>query len=422
VTALRDLHIDNRSLAGNLAGIVSQRLVRRVCRECCRMETPTEEERLAFNRSSREIPEAVPRAVGCDDCRQTGYFERVGVFEVASGISSLSAAILQGVSEADLRMCLRRCRVPTLVDDGLDKVAGGITTVSEVAASRPGVAGGRSDHAPPVPSVEGAPADSHRASTDAPTDYRVVIFAAPDDAFALRDLFVEQFKMHPSDAMHHARHVPGILPDALTQDAAAQVASAVNELGLHAEAVLQSEIPDFQHAETVHHVRCLDAGLEIVEVHGQQETVVSWSDVDLVSVGQVPQEDDRHYILSDEISAARRAATLDCFVARLPGPELWIVRREPLKAFRIDHERMNYEYLGDRKTASSTRNFRVFIGDVLEKAPTAYVTPATRAFVEHGPPRHYEFDSSDQLRRYTVFHLLIRRRANKPACDSENKN
>ncbi len=136
VTALRDLHIDNRSLAGNLAGIVSQRLVRCVCRECRRMEAPTEEERLIFKSSKREAPQAVSRAIGCDHCRQTGYFERVGVFEVASGMPSLRAAIGEGVGEAELRTCLRRSHVPTLIDDGLDKVANGMTTVAEVAATR----------------------------------------------------------------------------------------------------------------------------------------------------------------------------------------------------------------------------------------------------------------------------------------------
>jgi hypothetical protein len=84
---------------------------------------------------------------------------------------------------------------------------------------------------------------------------------------------------------------------------------------------------------------------------------------------------------------------------------------------------MNYEYLGSRKTPSATRNFRLFVEDLVQRIPSAYVTPATRAFLEHGPPRHYEFDSTDQLRRYTVFHLLIRLRAeNQTAERSEPTN
>jgi hypothetical protein len=76
---------------------------------------------------------------------------------------------------------------------------------------------------------------------------------------------------------------------------------------------------------------------------------------------------------------------------------------------------MNYEYLGSRKTDSATHNFGQFVEDLLAKAPAAYVTPAARAFVEHGPQSQYEFDLTDQLRQYTLFHLLLRLRAQAAA-------
>jgi hypothetical protein len=98
-------------------------------------------------------------------------------------------------------------------------------------------------------------------------------------------------------------------------------------------------------------------------------------------------------------------------VTSVAGPELWVVRCDPLKAYRVDHERMNYEYLGSRATPSATHNFRLFVEDLIGRAREAYITPSTRAFLEHAPTRHYEFDSTDQLRHYTVFHLLIRLRA-----------
>jgi len=56
-------------------------------------------------------------------------------------------------------------------------------------------------------------------------------------------------------------------------------------------------------------------------------------------------------------------------------------------------------------------NFREFLHDLLQHAPQAYVTPSTRAFLEHGPERHFHFESTDQLRRYAQFHLFIRRHA-----------
>jgi type II secretory ATPase GspE/PulE/Tfp pilus assembly ATPase PilB-like protein len=411
VTALRDLHVDNRSLAGNLAGIVSQRLVRCVCQECCRREPPTQEEGEFFREMGRAAPEIVPHATGCGRCRGTGYFDRVGVFEVAAGLPAVSAAIGAGVGEEELRRLLRRDHVPTLVDDALDKVSAGITTADEVQAMHWISSAPRHDRLMSTLAKQATASESLPAPLDPDSTFRVVVFAAPDDPLVLRDLLVHRLNMHPTDAQVHARAVPGILPDRLTREAAEQFAAAVNEAGLHAEAVRQSDIPDFEHAEAVHHARCLEEGFEVIEVHGEEESIVPWSRIELVSVGQVPQEEDRHFISTDEITASRRAAPTDCFVTQLAGPELWVVRRDPLKAYRVDHQRMNYEYLGAAMTSSATRNFRLFVEDLVRRIPSAYVTPATRTFLEHGPTRHYEFDSTDQLRGYTVFHLLIRLRA-----------
>jgi hypothetical protein len=52
----------------------------------------------------------------------------------------------------------------------------------------------------------------------------------------------------------------------LTAEQATRLAGAINATGLHAEAYAAEAIPEFEHAEVVHHVRCLDEGLEILEV------------------------------------------------------------------------------------------------------------------------------------------------------------
>jgi len=417
VTALRDLHIDNRSLAGNLAGIVSQRLVRCVCQKCCRREMPTAEECELFRTAGRAVPEVVTHAAGCDHCRDTGYFDRVGVFEVAAGLPSVNVAIGEGAGEEDLRQLLRQAHVPTLVDDAFDKICSGRTTADEI----------RSMHwvsvALPRECLVASPIKESPASRSRPelpdieSAYQVVVFAAPDDPFVLCDLFVRRLDMHPIDAMTHARAVPGVLRDRLTHQAAENLAVAVNEVGLHAEVVRAADIPNFEHAEAVHHARCLEEGFEVVELHGDKESLVPWSQIELVSVGQVPQEEGRRFISNDEVTAARRAAPMQPFVTQLVGPELWVVRRDPVKPYRVNHQRMNYEYLGSRKTASATHNFRLFVEDLVRRTASAYVTPSARAFLEHGPTRHYEFDSVDQLRQYTVFHLLIRLRTQTQAAE-----
>ncbi len=112
VTALRDLHIDNRSLAGNLTGIISQRLVRRAGNECRRNE-PISEKMAQFMRDEGvDPPESVAAPSGCQKCRNTGYYERVGVFEAVLPDREIREAIGRGDGEDDLRDMLRGPRHP----------------------------------------------------------------------------------------------------------------------------------------------------------------------------------------------------------------------------------------------------------------------------------------------------------------------
>jgi type IV pilus assembly protein PilB len=132
VTALRDLHIDNRSLAGNLTGIISQRLVRRVCPDCCR-QLPIDARRAqAFRDEGVEPPDSLAAPGGCKKCRNTGYRERIGIFEVVLPDRDIRAAIERGESEDDLRDLLRSQGTRSLQADALEKVRQLVTTLDEV--------------------------------------------------------------------------------------------------------------------------------------------------------------------------------------------------------------------------------------------------------------------------------------------------
>lgn len=132
VTAFRDLAIDNRSLAGNLTGIISQRLVRRVCRECCQQEPPSADETQLFIANGVEPPATVSRTVGCAHCHGVGYRDRIGVFEVALPTTALVDEIVRGLPENELRTALRAAGTRSLLADALTKVRDGITTLEEV--------------------------------------------------------------------------------------------------------------------------------------------------------------------------------------------------------------------------------------------------------------------------------------------------
>ena len=271
--------------------------------------------------------------------------------------------------------------------------------------------------------IELRPQDRARAapeSTPTPTSEeelgatrRVIVFAAPNDPRELRDLLVRELGLHPTDAMVRAHSAPCVLPDPLAPERADRLVAALAELGLVAETLPTRDVPDFHHGEAVHHAKCLAEGFEILEMHDREEELVPWEEIALISVGQVPSEVAHRYAEPATVVAARWSIARASTISLPAGPEAWIVRANPRKAFRIDHGRMNYEALGDRKTDSATHNFRVFLGDLVGHAPNAHLPPATRAFLEHGPVRHYEFPSSRELLHYTVFHLLMRERIDR---------
>lgn len=136
VTAIRDLHIDNRSLAGNLTGILSQRLLRRVCPQCGVRAPVAAAEAEVFAAEGLNAPAELVHAPGCEHCRGTGYRDRIGVFEATSLAGAVGEAILAGASEVELRQTLRSAGTVSLMADALQKAAQGITTLEEAQAMK----------------------------------------------------------------------------------------------------------------------------------------------------------------------------------------------------------------------------------------------------------------------------------------------
>lgn len=131
VTALRDLHADNLSLGGNLKGIVSQRLMRCVCRECCGRSEPNEPERNSFLAEGVEPPQLLPRPQGCHYCRNSGFRGRTGVFEAVRTSGGIAEAIQRGAAEDELRRMVRAAGTTSLMADALAKVRDGVTSLEE---------------------------------------------------------------------------------------------------------------------------------------------------------------------------------------------------------------------------------------------------------------------------------------------------
>jgi type II secretory ATPase GspE/PulE/Tfp pilus assembly ATPase PilB-like protein/nucleotide-binding universal stress UspA family protein len=136
ITAVRDLHIDNRSLAANLTGIIAQRLVRRLCPDCARKQPITDSEKALFASEGLDLPTELPQPVGCSRCRETGYRGRIGIFEVVLARGAIEIAIQSGTPEDELRKLLRTTGTASLLADALAKVQSGLTSITETQAMK----------------------------------------------------------------------------------------------------------------------------------------------------------------------------------------------------------------------------------------------------------------------------------------------
>jgi len=125
VTRLLDLKVKPFLIGSAVLGVLSQRLVRKLCPACKRMAPPKAEEKLFLP----HLPDSVPEAMGCSACHNTGYKGRTGVFELLTFDAAVREAIITGKSEAEIR---RISGHNTMVDDGLEKMRQGITTPSEL--------------------------------------------------------------------------------------------------------------------------------------------------------------------------------------------------------------------------------------------------------------------------------------------------
>ncbi len=131
VTRLIDMGVERYLLAPMLVGVAAQRLVRRLCPSCRKQDVASEGDSLLLG-GALKPGKKLWRAVGCDDCHGDGYRGRAGLYEVVAVDEKFQAMIHDGASEAELEAHARRDN-PSLLDDGVDKVRAGVTTVEEVA-------------------------------------------------------------------------------------------------------------------------------------------------------------------------------------------------------------------------------------------------------------------------------------------------
>ena len=138
VTRLMDLGIEPYLIGATLLGVMAQRLVRTLCPHCKR---PSPVDLAAWQRLDLEgllpVPRTVMTAVGCDECRHTGYRGRVGIYELIGLTDELKALIKPGLQANQLSAAGRREGMRPLRLSGAEKIAAGVTTFTEVVAVVP---------------------------------------------------------------------------------------------------------------------------------------------------------------------------------------------------------------------------------------------------------------------------------------------
>lgn len=131
VTRLVDMGVEPFLVASSVTGIVAQRLVRRVCRDCAEEQAPTKREIEIFARRGMKL-EKVVRGRGCSSCNMTGYKGRIAIHEVLVINDDMRRVIMNEDSFTKLRELAIKNKTIFLIDDGMLKVKQGLTTTEEV--------------------------------------------------------------------------------------------------------------------------------------------------------------------------------------------------------------------------------------------------------------------------------------------------
>ena len=129
---LQDLGVAPYLMVSSIAGILSQRMVRLVCRECKASVVRPVAEQQAYASELGEAPDRFVYGSGCTVCAQTGYSGRIGVYELLTMSERIKQLFLEGGSRDQiLDQALKEGLVP-LRRGGMIKVKEGVTTPYEV--------------------------------------------------------------------------------------------------------------------------------------------------------------------------------------------------------------------------------------------------------------------------------------------------
>ena len=131
ISRLQDMGIEPFLISSSLVGIMAQRLVRQICRDCTTEIEPTIREKQIFANNGLEVNK-IRKGRGCAACGNTGYRGRLAIHELLPVDRGLKDLILNGASGYEIGDYMQNAGHNTLLQDGLLKVLAGVTTTEEV--------------------------------------------------------------------------------------------------------------------------------------------------------------------------------------------------------------------------------------------------------------------------------------------------
>jgi len=132
---MMDLDAEVASISTTLIGMVSQRMVRRICTNCRAPYRPTEEELEAFTKEMGNETTTFYHGTGCNLCADTGYRGRTGIFEFLIMSESVRKLLRDNAGAGAIKAQAITEGMITMKQDGMKKVKDGVTSISEVMRS-----------------------------------------------------------------------------------------------------------------------------------------------------------------------------------------------------------------------------------------------------------------------------------------------
>ena len=132
LTRLSNMGVEPFNIATSVHLIIAQRLARRLCQDCKKLDKIPEEALVRAGFSKDQIPSLkIYSPVGCDKCTH-GYAGRLGIFEVLPVTQTISTLIMSGENAMSIDAQARKEGMISLRQSGLDKVLKGLTSLEEI--------------------------------------------------------------------------------------------------------------------------------------------------------------------------------------------------------------------------------------------------------------------------------------------------